>query len=615
MPTRCRARLVVFSLLAVSLVRTPATTTLMPLSEVRPGMVGVGRTVFDGDAIAEFEVHVLGVLRNVIGPRRHLILARLEGGPLADTGVLQGMSGSPVFIDGRLVGAVSYSLGAFPKEPIAGITPIGEMTEVLDQPDRRAPSTRVRLELPLTPERFTSTLRDAFLRLRPFADSAADLEVLGLPRVAGAEIGLQLRPIATPLAIGGFSGAIADLLRQAFAASGFVPLSSGGTVQQAEGGTRPLAPGDAVGVTLLSGDFEMSASGTVTHVEDDRVFAFGHPFFNLGPIQFPMTRAAVYTLLPSVMTSQKIAALGEVVGTFAQDRATAIAGRLGAGPRLIPMQIGLRSDRGPERVFQFEVVNDEFFTPLLTYLTVPNTLVSYERQLGTATFSVTGRAEVAGHDAIVFSDLFTGANATTGAASYVAGPVTFLMGNQFEPIRLERVDLTIAASEEPRTATIERVWVEEPRLRAGQTVPVKVLVREYGGTEHVMSVSVVIPASAPPSVSVLVADGSQLMQWEQHESQRPPAPRTVNQMIRTLNTSRRHSHLYVRLYGPEAGAVVNGEVMPALPPSVLRVLESSRGGSAFAPIRQAVLGSWDVPTDYAVSGSRVLTLTLEPGRQ
>jgi hypothetical protein len=584
----------------------------MPVSEIRPGMTGVGRTVFAGSERSDFKVHVLGVLRNVMAPRRDLILARLEGGPLAHTGVLEGMSGSPVYIDGRLIGAVSYSLGAFPKEPIAGITPIDEMIGAVATASPRAPATRPALDLPVTPERLTAALRAMYQRVRPFADRPGDLDVIGLPRAAGA-LGAQLRPIATPLVIGGFSGQAWDLLHDAFQGAGFLPLS--GEFQQAEPSPPgDLQPGDALGVSLLRGDYELGATGTVTHVDGTRVYAFGHPFFNLGPTQFPMTRARVYTLLPSLMTSSKIAAIGEVIGTVEQDRATAIGGTIGPGPRLIPVTLALDSGRGAARTLRFEVAHDEFFTPLLTFLTVTSSLVAYERQVGSATFAIKGSARVAGHGAIGYEDVVSGPDAVSAAASYIAGPVAALMSNTLEPVRFEGLDLSIEATEQLRTATLERAWIDEPRPRSGQTVTLKMLVRAYGGDERVHSIPVALPPNAPASLSILVADGPQLAQWEQRELKRSDQPVTVAQMVSRLNDTRRHDRLYVRLFGASPGAVVNGEPLPSLPPSVLSVLDAERAGGRVAPIRSAVLGSWEIPVGRAVTGSRLITVNIEPAR-
>jgi len=586
--------------------------SFMPVSEIRPGMTGVGRTVFAGTERSEFKARILGVLRNVMAPKRDLILARLEGGPLAETGVLEGMSGSPVYIDGRLIGAVSYSLGSFPKEPIAGITPIEEMIDAVASVSPRAAATRPSLELPVTPERLAAALRAMYQRVRPFADRPEDLDVIGLPRTAGA-LGVQLRPIATPLVIGGFSGAASDLLHEAFQGAGFSPMA--GHLQQLDAApAEDLQPGDALGVSLLRGDYELGATGTVTHVDGPRVYAFGHPFFNLGPTQFPMTRARVFTLLPSLMRSSKIVAIGDVIGTVEQDRATAIGGTIGPKPRMIPVTLALDSGRGAARTLRFEVAHDEFFTPLLTFLAVTNSLISYERQVGSATFGIKGSARVAGHGTITYEDVVTGPDAVSAAASYVAGPVAALMSNTLEPVRFEGLDLAIEASEQPRSATLERVWLDEPRPRSGQIVTLKMLTRAYGGEERVHSVPVNLPPNAPESLSILVADGSQLAQWEQRELRRSDQPVTVDQLVQRLNDTRRHNRLYVRLVGSSAGAVVNGEPLPSLPPSVMSVLDAERAGGGVVPIRSAVLGSWEVQTDHAVTGSRLITIKIEPAR-
>ena len=615
MSSHLRAPLVALALgLLFTLATLPAATPFMSVGEVKPGMEGIGRTVFSGETPEEFKVHILGVLRNVVGPQRDLILARLEGGPLEKTGVMQGMSGSPVYVDGRLVGAVSYSLGAFPKEPIAGITPIGEMIEATARPTPRAAATRVRLELPITPERLATALTATARHMRPFAADPSGLEVLGLPRQTGAQLALQLTPIATPIVMSGFSGPSAALLESALRGSGFAPLAGMPSDAQAAPTDASLAPGDAVGVILAGGDLEMGASGTVTHVDGGRVYAFGHPFFNLGPTSFPMTRATVYSLLPSFMTSQKIAALGAVVGTVDQDRATAIAGSLGQGPSLIPIRVHLRSARGDDRRFEFGVVQDEFFTPLLTYLAVANALGGYERQIGTATFAVEGTTRLAGHGAIGFADVFTGGSAAISASSSVAGPVTVVMANDIERVRVESIDVTITASEQPLSAAIERVWLDDTRPRAGRTVPLTVLVREYGGAERIYAVPVSIPPNAPRSLTVLVADAAYMARWDQRELQAGQRPQSIAQIIDTLNRQRRNNQIYVRLLADNAGAVVAGQPMPALPPSVLSVLEADREGGTFARLRQAVLGAWDITTDRAVTGSRTLGVTIEPGR-
>jgi hypothetical protein len=603
------------ALLLLALIDIPASTTQMPVEEIRPGMEGVGQTVFEGSKLERFQVHILGVLANVTGPKRNLILARLEGGPLAQTGVIAGMSGSPVSVDGRLIGAVSYSLGAFSKEPIAGITPIAEMTEATASPLTRPHTVKAQLELPVTREGLSRVLAQAFSWTRPFADRPGDARLIGGAATGqlSDELGTMLRPIATPLVMAGFSPEMRDTLMGAFQSSGFAPVLGGGTADYVtrEMGTGPLRPGDPIGVNLISGDLLLGATGTITHIDSDRIYAFGHPFYNLGPTQFPLTRAYVHAILPSLFASQKIATTGEVIGTMQQDRATAIAGTLGKGPAMIPVNVSLETGRGLKKAFKFQVVNDQLFTPLLTYVSIVNTLSSYEREFGAATFSVKGKVAVKKHGEIGFEDVFTGDQPSIGAATYVVAPIASLLGNDFEPVEIEGLDIAITSTEEPRTAFLERVWVDDVRPKPGKSVPLKMLLRTYRGEELTKTVDIDIPANASGSLSVLVSDGSRMTQFEQREVHQPLRPHGVPQMIRALNHARKNNRLYVKLLTNDAGAVVNGEMLSSLPPSVLAVLEADRNSGNFIPLRNASVGEWELQTDYAVSGSRMLTINID----
>ncbi len=590
-------------------------TPFLPVSDIRPGMVGIGHTVFDGTRVEEFKVHILGVLENVMGPRRSLVLARLEGGPLAQTGVIAGMSGSPVYVDGRLVGAVSYSLGSFSKEPLAGITPIEEMTDLAALDTPRPAGARLQVDLPITPASLAAAFRKALGWHRPFADRPEDTRFVGGNGVAGfgPELGTFLRPIATPLVMAGFEPDLADTLASVFRDHGFVPVgSTAGTRPGEMPFEGPLKPGDAVGVAFVTGDLLLGGTGTVTHIDGDRVYAFGHPMYNLGPTTFPMTRAYVYGVLPSLFTSTKLTGTGETIGTLLQDRATAISGRLGAAPSMLPVTLTLESERGLSRTFSFNVVRDQIFTTLMSYAALLNTLSSYERQFGVATYQVSGETRIAGHAPVRVDGIFSGESISINAASYAVAPLTALLANVDEEVTVEAVDLTFRSSEEPRTATIERVWIDDPRPRAGRTVPVKVLLRTYRGDDELHTIDLDIPAHVRGPLSILVADGNQLEQLEQREIRSSQQGRTVSQIVRAMNSARRGHTIYVKLMNGDAGAVVRGERLPALPPSVLAVHEAGRAGASSTPLSGATLGEWELSTSHAVSGTRALTVTVSP---
>ncbi|MEO5898083.1 MAG: hypothetical protein ABIS06_20535, partial [Vicinamibacterales bacterium] len=391
---------------------------------------------------------------------------------------------------------------------------------------------------------------------------------------------------------------------------------AGGSLSPAERAAMngPIREGDAIGVALLGGDMEMGATGTITHVDGNKIYAFGHPFFGLGPSQLPMTRAYVHAMLPSLMSSFKIASMGDVMGTLRQDRATAIAGTLDAGPATVPMTVTLRSTRDgvvTPRTFKFNVANDQTFTPLVSYVTLYNALTSYERQFGSATFALKGKASIKGHEDLTFEDVFAGDAPALATATSIAGPLSMVLANDREKVVFDKLEFDIDAVETPLMSTIERVWIDDTRPRSGRTVPLKILTRSYRGEETISTVPLAIPANASGSLSIMVTDGRQLNALEQRELRRSVQVQSVEQMIRILNTMRRNNRIYVRLLTGAPGAVVNGEAMTALPPSVLSVLEADRNGGSFSPIRNATIGEYEIPMAMAVVGARVLTIEVE----
>ncbi len=585
-------------------------TEFLPASDIRPGMVGIGRTVFAGETIEEFKVNILGVLRNIIGPGRNLILAKLEGGPLAATGVIAGMSGSPVFVDGKLIGAVSYSLGSFPKEPFAGITPIEEMTDAVSAAGPRVNARELSLNWP-------ASSTEVFAALHQLVERAV-APVGALPRgsdifgpAALADLVPSMRPIGAAMAMSGFEPGLDATLRDALS----VPPPGAGPARApvpSAAVREPLRPGDPVGVTLIRGDLEMGATGTVTYVDGSRVYAFGHPFLNLGPTEFAMTQAHVYAVLPSLDSSLKIATMGPVIGTMSQDRSTAIGGTLGPGPREVAMRVTLSSGHAPDRTFSFRVLHDQLLTPLFSYVAALNALSSYERQTGVLSISASGSVSFGPAGQVAIDDAFTGDNALTLAAAATTAPIGVAASNEFRAMLPESVDLHFAVSEHQESATIERAWLDTTRPKFGATHMLQVLLREYRGGTRTVSVPVTMPQQASGPLTLLVSDAPTLAALEKGDLERG-VPTTAAEVLENLNATRRNNRLYVRLLTAAPGAVVGGHSLPALPSSVRSVLDADTSAGS-APLSHSVVGSWEQRLDRVVKGSREIRITLSSAK-
>jgi len=583
----------------------------MPIEDIRPGMVGEGRTVFSGDTIESFKVTIMGVLRNV-GPNSNMILAELEGGPLAHTGVIAGMSGSPVYIDGKLIGAVAFAF-PFAKDPIAGITPIQEMLDATATPSLRRAA--VPLTFPLTPEKLAAV---APARLRPVPLQGVSLTGV---RLLQSHLGKSLEPIATPVSLLGFSAEsfaiVAPLLRQLSIEPlmGGAVLPSGQSSPGASLAEDPLEPGDAVGVGLVTGDLQVSATGTVTHVDPDTgtVYAFGHPLFNLGPIQYPMTRSTVHLVLPSLMNSFRMASSGETIGTWVQDRSAAIKGILNIRPRMIPLDVTVTTSRGQEKNYSLEIVDDQLFSPVLAYVSMIAILQSTERQFGSQTVKVSAWIETAENGIVSVEDVFTDQQAALSASAMVAAPLAFLLNNDFEDIELENIRVAVEATETPQTARISRAWLDTDQVVPGGTVKLKILLKTYRGEEMLKTVDVNVPSNTPSGrVSLMVADAGTLSAIERREARHEFVPKNMRQLVRAINTLRKNNRLYVRLSRANTGgAIVDGEYMSSLPPSVLNVLETDDSGSGYTPLSNSTFWEHELVTDYNVSGSRVLNLEVK----
>ncbi|HEX8147897.1 MAG TPA: hypothetical protein VF591_12015, partial [Pyrinomonadaceae bacterium] len=441
----------------------PGAVEYYPLEDVRTGQKGVARTVFAGSEPEEFQLEVLGVLPGFPAPRKSVIIAKLSGAQVERTSVFAGMSGSPVYIDGRLVGAIAYAF-PFSKEPIAGITPIRQMIEMFEQ-GRQSSEGRDKLGFLREPRAVSySQLSGVDWKSQLPQGQQGGVSFVA-PVASGsplaALLGQQFAPIATPLVFNGFSPQAVSQFTPQLQSQGLLPVSGvGGAAPITPLGKvteQTLAPGTSISVELIRGDYSVAASGTVTHRDGDRIYAFGHPFLSLGSADMPMSESAVVTVIPNTLNSFKLTVPGQMVGAISQDRSTGIYGRLGRAPKMVPVTINLHTSRDHVETFRYEVANDEFLTPLLLNMTVYSTLTSSERSLGESTVSVRGKIEVKGQEPILLERRFSAQSAGISAAGSVAGPVQALLSSGFEGVELGPITLDIAAADSRRVASLDRV--------------------------------------------------------------------------------------------------------------------------------------------------------------
>jgi hypothetical protein len=592
-----------------------AKTEFFKIEELQPGMKGIGKTCFHGAKPEEFQVEILGVLRGV-NPGASAVLAKFSGGLLDKIGIFEGMSGSPVYIDGKLLGAVAFSY-SFAKEAIGGITPITQMVEAFSETGD--PSSEIKIIANKSPIwNYRMPVSSSASKPRDLSVLASDIRQQSF---STSFDGHALIPIATPLSMGGFHSKTLKVFAPQFRAMGMSALqgigagSQGKAVSAGEFSGMPFEPGSNIVVSLVRGDLDVSAGGTVTYVEGNRLYAFGHSLLELGFTELPMQRANAITVFPSLESSFKILEPGEVVGAIRQDRGMGIYGIIGEKPRMAPIQVRLTTSRGIKKVFKYDVARDPFLTPVLVNLAVYNTIVSSERAQGAITLKVKGTINVKDESPVeVYNCFSSDSDAPALASRSIAVPVNYLMSAGYSNLDLQNIDLEISVQEKDLTAVLDSVRLDRSEIKAGESVDVEISWNKTNGEIIREIYPVKIPENASPgALTMLVADGESLMSLDEQEEGENLVPRDLSQLIRFINNLRKNDHLYVRFFRQEPGAVVKGEGLPGLPPSILSILKSDRKAGAIIPIRTSTLMEYELPaTDYLVSGAKALKLLVKP---
>lgn len=583
---------------------------IFPVSEIREGMRGTARTVFRGTTSEEFNVEILGVMPNWIGPKQDLIVGRLSGANAERTFVFAGMSGSPVYIDGRLVGAISYSF-PFAKEPICGITPFEQMSSVMEQ----APVPRLASSEPKAFS-YAELLSDTW---RPNLPSIANTQNslasgFAANSMLAAVAGQTFVPIATPVTFSGISQKTLDLYAPDLMKAGMLPVAAAGggdtSIKPMKAATeKTLLGGDSVVVQLARGDVQIAAAGTVTLRDENKIYAFGHPFFSLGSTSIPMSESHVVTVVPNANNSFKLAVPDDTVGSMTQDRATAIFGKLGEAPRMLPVTIKLKTSRGRTEEINFESVVDELLTPLILSVGVSNALGANERGVGETTIELNAEIRLKGEQSVRIDRRFAGAQAIAFAAAAAAVPVNALLKANFDGMEITGVTVSMTAVDGSKTAALDRISVDKTEVRPGETVEISAFARTSSGKILVQKIPLTVPDDAAPGMlSVMVGDGNAV---QKNTAVTQFVPRTAGELIETLNLLKGPDRLYARLSRTSRGAIVGTSEMPNLPPSVLATINNERAAGGSKSTVQTIVAETELPAMYhIVTGSQTLSIEV-----
>jgi len=581
-----------------------------PLSEIRAGMTGTARTVFRGSEPEEYQVEILGVVPGAVGPKQDMIIGKISGGSANRTAVFAGMSGSPVYINSKLVGAIAYSF-PFSKEPICGITPIAQMLSIFEQNQNlknKAKEPRSISFAELAANDWKPIFPSSNLNVNSY------LTNVGSNSALNAVAGQTFQPIATPIAFNGFSQETLTKFTPQLLSVGLMPVSAvGGAARISPMKTADettLQGGASVSMALVRGDSSMAATGTVTMRDGDKVYAFGHPFLSLGISDLPMSESSVVTVIPNVNNSFVIAVPNQLVGTMTQDRATGVFGKLGQSPKMIPVKINLETSRGQTETLNFEVAKDDFLTPILLNMTVYNALVANERGLGDSMVEVKGEIKIKNQPSVKLERRYSGASATQLAAATVSIPVNALLDSRFDNVEISEVNLNLTSSDGSRTAILERIALDKTEVKAGETFEVQAFVRTDTGRIFSQKISVAIPADTPGGmVNVTVGDGGSI---NATAAARQFVPKDLSELIKTINEMKKPDRLYVQTNRVTNGAIVGAKEMPNLPPSMLATLNNDRTAGGFKPTLLTILTEQELaPAEFIVSGQQVLTIEVK----
>ena len=556
------------------------------MSEVHRGLHGVAYTVFEGTQPETMDVEILGVLKNVLGPDQDMILARLHGSKPEYTGVVAGMSGSPVYIDGKLLGALSYRIGQFSKEPIAGITPIAEMLAVNGSPNGA---------------------------MWTASSTAQSTSSSSSATVADAS---DIHPIETPLVLSGFSPEAVRFFQEHVSMMGLAPVAGLGGSSSGDGhidSSSPLLPGSAVSALLVRGDLEIAATCTVTYVDPKQVLACGHPITRYGNVSIPMTKADVVATLASPLNSFKIVNTTQTIGAFTEDRSSAIRGVPGESARMIPVTIHTHGGLH-DRTLHMEVIDNPDITPGAVMVSLYESLLETNSYSEDLTYELRGTVAIDGYPPLHLDSLIAPTEqlpSALRAALTVGQRFQTVYGNSARVRNIQSIDLHIDSLPGRRSIQLERAQATQPAAHPGDTVMVEATLRPFRGEPKNLRIPISLPLTLNPGpLRILLSDGATLDRLTTSSSSNE-GPLELSSIIHQMNSAHLDDRLYVTLLLPNAQAVVDGRTLASIPISMANVLEPLRTNRGISLNGESVVPVTSIPVEAMLSGMQVVSVEIE----
>lgn len=605
---------IIISLLLATNIAMASVPTL-PVSEIKPGMRGVCKTVFSGVTIEEFDVEVVDILTNY-APQLDAIIVRLDGEKVEKTGVVSGMSGSPVYIDGKLVGALAFSFGSFMKEPLAGITPIEYMLKIENFEQQRT------LEYTSIHSPNLTSFNDLLLEndsdfITKFASK--------LPTIRNNFE--QLKPISIPLTFSGFHPGVISQMAPVIENLGFTVIQ-GGNAGNIPRNDQTLQPGAAVSGVILSGDMSISGTGTVTYRNGDTILAFGHPFFNSGPIKMPMANAKILTILSSYLHSSKLAITGDIIGSIHQDRFSGLLGIIGEEAPMFPVQINYSSPVSETKTYHYQIAEDrslQELMPILFYVSLLSTIETARFANGDYSINLTGSIQLKDLPDVLFDNFYSASNfsSTSGGGSDImasAYDVTIaliaLINNSFEYPDIEKIELNFKATPGSKRLIIDNLWFDKSEVEPGEKINLRIKLKEYHGKPVYVNKSITIPQNTSvPFLVLTVGSSDYINMWEQRVASGKYSPQNMNELITILNNQKKNNKLYIQLNSPERGSFINGKELSNLPPTIINILNEKKTKDSYKILEKTTLEEQEYPMNYRIFGGKAIQIRVRDNKR